>query len=224
MPVSVRRWPVVGATLAGLWLFVRGVALEPAAIAGEALIGIAVGMTIAYGLRRMFRPEVDLVRRSRVLPLAAYYVVTFLWEVLTANLDVAYRVLAPSMPIEPDVVEVPLRVETDAAITSIANSITLTPGTLTMDHDGETNTLYVHGIVGTRREAVLEPIRRWEDLLLVIFDEEADPEDDPPKPPSARAPLARDDGSEQDAGDDSDQNAGDDDTAGTASGGEDGGD
>jgi multicomponent Na+:H+ antiporter subunit E len=239
--VSVRRWPVVGAALAGLWLLVRGVAFEPAALAGEALIGIGVGLTIAYGLRRMFRPEIDLLGHSRRLPLAGYYVVTFLWEVLTANLDVAYRVLAPSMPIEPDVVEVPLRVESDAAITSIANSITLTPGTLTMDHDRETNTLYVHGIVGTRREAVLEPIRRWEDLLLVIFDEAADPGDDPPEPPSTRAPLARDDadrdaGGDHDAGDtgqdaggdhdagDTGQDAGGDHDAGTAAGGEDGGD
>jgi multicomponent Na+:H+ antiporter subunit E len=190
--MKVRTWPVVGVVLAVLWLFVRGVDADH--LLGEALIGLGVGLAIAFALRRMYVPRVDLARSLRVTPAGVFYVAQFLWEVVTANLDVAYRVLHPSMPIEPDVVEVPLRVESDAAITSLANSITLTPGTLTMDHDAETNTLYVHGIVGSRRDAVLEPIRRWEDLLLVVFDEADDPGDDPPAAPSSRPPTAPDGG------------------------------
>lgn len=185
--MRVTKWPVVGVVMAVLWLFVRGVTLDPAAAVGEALIGLVVGGAIAYGFRRMYLPTVDLARSLRAVPTALYYVVVFLWELLTANVDVAYRVLAPSMPIEPAVLAVPLRVETDAAITSLANSITLTPGTLTMDHDPDTNTLYVHGITGRRREETLEPIRRWEDLLLVVFEEEADPADPPPLPPDERS-------------------------------------
>lgn len=179
--MRVRKWPVVGLALAGLWLVVRGVELTPGRLLAEGLIGLGVGMVIAYGLRRMYLEEIDLVRNLRVVPTAVYYTLVFLWEVLTANVDVAYRVLHPAMPIEPDVVEVPLRVQSDAAITTIANSISLTPGTLTMDHDPETNTLYVHGIVGRRREQVLAPIRTWEDLLLVVFDEPLDPEVEPPE-------------------------------------------
>lgn len=213
--MKLRKWPVVGLVMAVLWLFVRGVELADTPVVHEALlpvlgefiIGIAVGFPIAYLFRRMYLPEVDVTRSLRAVPMVIYYVSLFLYELLTANVDVAYRVLAPSMPIEPDVVEVPLRVETDAAITSIANSITLTPGTLTMDHDPETNTLYVHGIVGRRRKQVIDPIRRWEDLLLVIFDEEADPEDDPPDPPSSRAPKAAEHGANLD---ETDETGGDD--------------
>lgn len=189
--MRVPTWPVVGAVMAVLWLFVRGVALEPAAVLGEVLIGLIVGLAIAYGFRRMYVPRVDLLRSLRVVPTTVYYVAIFLWELLTANVDVAYRVLAPSMPIEPAVVEVPLRVESDAAITSLANSITLTPGTLTMDYDPETNTLYVHGITGRRREQTVAPIRRWEDLLLVIFDEGGHPADEPPAPPNERSAADR---------------------------------
>jgi multicomponent Na+:H+ antiporter subunit E len=112
----------------------------------------------------------------------ARYLVSFVWELLTANLAVAYQVLAPSLPIEPAVVEVPLRVETDLAITTIANSITLTPGTLTMDYDSEANSLYVHTIDGRDRDAIVAPIRAWEDLALRIFDEAADPGDPVPRP------------------------------------------
>jgi multicomponent Na+:H+ antiporter subunit E len=167
-----RRWPLSGLALAVLWLFVRGVDLTPVRLAEEFLIGLLVGMPVAYLFRRFYAPQTPVARTVRVAPAAVLYVATFLKELLTANVDVAYRVLAPSMPIHPAVVEVPLRVRTDAAITTIANSITLTPGTLTMDYDRDTNTLYVHSIDGSNPDEVLEPIRTWEEYALVIFDEE----------------------------------------------------
>lgn len=186
--MRVRKWPVVGVLLAVLWLFVRGVELAPRAVLGELLIGLAVGLPVAYVARQLYLPEFDLGRSLRALPRAVWYLGAFLRELLTANIDVAYRVLHPSMPIEPDVIELPLRIETDAAITTLANSISLTPGTLTMEHDPETNTLFVHGIVGRRRDTVVAPIRRWEDLLLVIYDEEGSPSDPPPERYHQRVP------------------------------------
>jgi multicomponent Na+:H+ antiporter subunit E len=174
--VGTLKWPVVGLVLAVLWLFVRGVAPGETVeatlrtVAGEFLIGLAVGLPTAFALRRYYLPRVPIGRSLRVTPYAALYVLVFLRELLTANLDVAYRVLAPSMPIDPDVIAVPLRVESDAAVTTIANSITLTPGTLTMDHDAETNTLYVHAIAAKDHESIVAPIRTWEDYALVIFE------------------------------------------------------
>lgn len=169
------KWRVVGVLLAVLWVFVRGPELDPRVVLGEFLGGLLVGIPIAYGLRRFYLAEVDVGRSLRVTPYAILYVLVFLWELVTANVEVAYRVLHPRMPINPDVVAIPLRVQTDAAITTIANSITLTPGTLTMDHDPETNTLFVHSIAARNRDAVIEPIRTWEDYALVIFDEERQP-------------------------------------------------
>jgi multicomponent Na+:H+ antiporter subunit E len=192
--VRPRKWPVIGVLLAVLWLFVRGVALAPATILGEFLIGLALGLPVAFAFRRFYTARTQLGRNVRALPYAALYLGVFLKELVTANVDVAYRVLAPGMPIEPDVVVVPLRVQTDAAITTIANSITLTPGTLTMDHDEETNTLYVHGITGKNRQAVVDPIRTWEDYALVIFDEERKPGDPVPEVPGTPPAQGRTDG------------------------------
>ncbi|MEF8831713.1 MAG: Na+/H+ antiporter subunit E, partial [Halobacteriales archaeon] len=101
--MRVRKWPVVGGLLAVLWLFVRGVELTPDAVLGELLIGLAVGLPVAYVARQLYLPEFDLGRSVRVLPRAVWYLGAFLWELLTANIDVAYRVLHPSLPIEPDV-------------------------------------------------------------------------------------------------------------------------
>jgi multicomponent Na+:H+ antiporter subunit E len=183
----MKRWPVVGLALAALWLFVRGVALSPGALAGEGLIGLVLGLSLAWVLRRFYQPEIPLAETLRGVPLMVVYILTFLKELLTANVDVAYRVLAPSMPIDPQVIEIPLRVETDLAITTIANSITLTPGTLTMDYDDERNALYVHAIAAADRSSVVAPIRRWEDLALGIFDEERTPDDPVPLAPNDHA-------------------------------------
>ncbi|MFB6069276.1 MAG: Na+/H+ antiporter subunit E [Halobacterium sp.] len=181
MTLEVRRWILAWLTLAVLWLFVRGVTFDPVNVAQELLIGLALGFAVAVGFRRLYPGKTDLVRTARAAPYTALYVAAFLWELVTANVDVAKRVLAPSMPIEPRVIEVPLRVETPFAITTIANSITLTPGTLTMDYDDDTNTLYVHAIEGRDRDSVVAPIRRWEDYALVIFDEERKPGDPVPE-------------------------------------------
>jgi multicomponent Na+:H+ antiporter subunit E len=177
-----RKWPVTGVALAVLWLFVTGVTLEPRALLLESVFGLGVGLPIAYGVRRLYTPSVPVTGLVRSAPYVLAYLLAFVYELVTANVDVAYRVLAPSMPIDPDVVEVPLRVESDAAVTTIANSITLTPGTLTMDYDPDRNALYVHALATDDPESVLAPIRRWEDYALRIFDETADPGDSPPDP------------------------------------------
>ncbi|WP_435345547.1 Na+/H+ antiporter subunit E [Haloarchaeobius sp. HRN-SO-5] len=181
---GVRKWPAIGVVLAFLWLFVRGVHFvdDPGLAVGEFLIGLAVGVPTAYAFRRMYAPRYGVRRAASVIPAAAVYLALFLWELITANVDVAWRVLSPSMPIEPDVIEVPLRVETAVAITTIANSITLTPGTLTMDYDEDRNSLFVHTLAATDEEAVIEPIRRWEDYALVIFDERLSPGSPVPDP------------------------------------------
>lgn len=174
-------WPVAGVLFALLWLFVRGVALSPLPIIGEFLIGLGVGLPIAYASRRLYDEHVPVRRSILVLPYGVLYTVVFLKDLIIANFDVAYRVLAPWAPIKPSVIVLPLRVQTDLAITTIANSITLTPGTLTMDYDAEHNALIVHTIYMEHRESVIQPIRTWENYALVIFDEEGMPGD--PIPP-----------------------------------------
>ena len=72
------------------------------------------------------------------------YLFVFIWECLKANLDVAYRVLHPAMPIRPGIVKVRTTLKSDLAKMLLANSITMTPGTITVDIIGEY--LYIHWI------------------------------------------------------------------------------
>lgn len=191
--MRVRGWPVAGVGLAVLWLFVRGV--EPAheavaatyvgrvlaGIAGTFLFGLLVGMPTAYVFRRTIPERVDPARWLRVTGPIVVYVASFLRELIVATFDVAYRALAPGPPIDPEVIYLPLRVESDAAVTTLANTITLTPGTIALDHDEERNALYVHAIDGRNLEALVAPIRTWEDNALTIFDEPGEPTEEPPQ-------------------------------------------
>ncbi|WP_408958463.1 Na+/H+ antiporter subunit E [Natrinema sp. 74] len=179
--MEVKTWPVVGVVFATLWVFVRGLPLTVSSLVGGFLAGLLVGLPVAFIFRRLYAERIDLGRGVRSLPYAGLYLRAFAWELLRANIDVAYRVLSPGMPIEPEVILVPLRVESDVAITVIANSITITPGTVTLDYDSETNALYVHGVNGRDPEAIAEPIRTWEDYALGLFDEDASPSDPPPE-------------------------------------------
>ena len=72
------------------------------------------------------------------------YLFIFIWECIKANLDVAYRVLHPAMPIRPGIVKVRTTLKSGFARTLLANSITMTPGTITVDIIGDD--MYIHWI------------------------------------------------------------------------------
>ena len=72
------------------------------------------------------------------------YLFVFIWECIKANLDVAYRVLHPSMPIRPGIVRVKTKLKSDLAKMLLANSITMTPGTISVDIIDDD--LYIHWI------------------------------------------------------------------------------
>ncbi|MHC4187007.1 MAG: Na+/H+ antiporter subunit E [Planctomycetota bacterium] len=73
------------------------------------------------------------------------YIPVFFYYIIIANLDVVYRALHPEMPIKPGIVKIKTSLKTESGITALANSITLTPGTLSVDltDDGY---LYIHWI------------------------------------------------------------------------------
>jgi multicomponent Na+:H+ antiporter subunit E len=99
------------------------------------------------------------------------YIVIFVWECIKANFDVAYRVLSPKMPIKPGIVKVHSSLKTDIARVILANSITMTPGTITVDIiDSD---LYIHWIYVKSDDPeyyTKKIIGRFETLLKRIFE------------------------------------------------------
>ena len=101
-----------------------------------------------------------------------YYLPMFFYYCILANLDVAYRVLHPKMPIRPGIVKVRTTLKSKSAITALANSITLTPGTLSVDVTDD-GFLYIHWI-NVREEDIEGATRtivvRFESILRRIFE------------------------------------------------------
>lgn len=120
------------AVLSLLWLLLAG-SLAPQELI--AAVAVAVLVTIIAG------PRLAILSGIRFHPLAPVhliaYLVTFLIALLRANLDMARRVLAPSLPIRPCVVEVQTALRSPLGQMLLANSITLTPGTLAVDIVGD---------------------------------------------------------------------------------------
>jgi len=104
---------------------------------------------------------------------AILYLFKFLWEMIKANFHVAYIVLNPNLPINPGIVKIKTNLTKDSAITVLTNSITLTPGTLTVDVNPETKEIYIHWIdvLSTDVEESTKLIGdRFEKLLMEVFE------------------------------------------------------
>ena len=101
----------------------------------------------------------------------AYIPVLFFYIIL-ANLDVLYRIIHPKRPINPGIVKVKTSLKTSSARTALANSITLTPGTLTVDMK-ENGTMYIHCINLTKadmKQATQKITTRFENILAKVFE------------------------------------------------------
>jgi len=100
------------------------------------------------------------------------YVPVFFYYVFKANLDVVYRALHPKMPIKPGIVKIKTTLKTESGITALANSITLTPGTLTVDLTDD-GFLYIHWInvkSDDIEQATRHIAKRFEWFLKKIFE------------------------------------------------------
>jgi len=111
-----------------LWLLLTGSLDQQELVAG--LIVSLVAAALSAGRITIFSD----IRLSPAAPLAfVMYLATFLLALLKANLDMARRVLSPSLPLNPAMIEFTTDLQSNLAKLVLANSITLTPGTLAVD-------------------------------------------------------------------------------------------
>jgi len=134
-------------------------------------IGVLVACFIAFMTGDMFVERTHLLRSPKRYFWFLYYIPLFVWECFKANIDVAYRVGHPDLPIKPGIVKVKTKLKSDAGLTFLANSITLTPGTLSVDVDKENGFLYVHWINAKDIERATQLIvHKFERILKRIFE------------------------------------------------------
>jgi len=107
--------------------------------------GLIASIIVAFLFHEMLPKEHHVF----ISPVRIFWLLVFLpvyfYYVVVANLDVVYRVLHPKMPIKPGIVKIKTNLKSASGITALANSITLTPGTLTVDLTDD-GFLYIHWI------------------------------------------------------------------------------
>jgi multicomponent Na+:H+ antiporter subunit E len=130
-------------------LFLANVLLALAwtAVTGSfTVLNFAFGFVLAIGALSLIREQVGSVgyfsRARRVTSLA----VLFIYELILSAWKVAVLVVSPKMDLKPGIFAYPLKVDRDFEITLLANLITLTPGTLSVDVSDDRRTLYVHAL------------------------------------------------------------------------------
>jgi len=152
---------------------------DPSRICQGIILGLIVAVLLALLLGRIFSPPAPRIFSPVRWFWTIIYLPYFFWYCLLSNLDVLYRVIHPRMPINPGIVKVRTGLKSPAAITVLCNSITLTPGTLTIDlkmagEGGDEDTyLYIHWIDVKAEDiegATEKIVYRFERILKKIFE------------------------------------------------------
>ncbi len=115
------------------------------AIQGAFSLGnFLVGFTLSYCSLLVMRPLIGEAGYDARLWYQITLVVVFFWELIKSSLRVAVEAFTPGYSMNAGIIEVPLDVKSDLAITLFGNLISLTPGTLTLDVGADKECLYVH--------------------------------------------------------------------------------
>ncbi len=136
----------------------------------ELSAGLLVSLVLSIVLNRSYQ-ELGLPPLSiKRMAFSLIYIVVLFKEIIRANVDVAYRVIHPKMPIKPGIVVIKTALRQDIAKMILANSITLTPGTFTLDILGDTLLIHWINVQSEETEEATKIIgERFEKYLKVIF-------------------------------------------------------
>lgn len=149
--------------LFGFWLLLSG-RLDPVHL------GLGVGCSLLVALFShdlLIRDSQGILRRLLILIRFIPFLGWLVWQIIIANIDVARRVVDPKLPLSPGIIKLSSRLKGDVAQTTLATSITLTPGTMTVDIVG--NDFYVHCLAIEDEQKILEIEREFARQVERLF-------------------------------------------------------
>ena len=150
-------------TLWIVWLLLAGFSLF------ELIAGAVASLILAVVINKFVDISFGPSSILGIIKFIVIYIPVFIWKLILANIDVAYRVLSPKMPINPGMVKVKTSIDKPVGKLVLANSITLTPGTLSVDVKDED--IYVHwiNVNGDKKEYGKKVAGEFESILGGIF-------------------------------------------------------
>jgi multicomponent Na+:H+ antiporter subunit E len=156
---------VIGLLL-NLLLAIVWAAVSGSASAHNLAFGFVLGALALFVVREPYGSRGYLLQGFAILSL----MLLFLRELALSAWKVALTVLSPDMQLKPGIFAFPLTVDRDFEITLLANMITLTPGTLSVDVSDDRRTLYVHALDCSDPEAAKRDIANgFERKILEAF-------------------------------------------------------
>ena len=154
--------PLLTPLLTLVWLLLAN-SLDP----GHILLGLVLGWLIPLFTLR-FWPDPVRIHRPAVL---LRFLLTVLLDMLLANVTVARLILSRPAKLEPAFVSMPLMLQSDLAISLLANTISLTPGTVSARLSADRKHLLIHALHVTDQDALIQTIRqRYEQPLREVFE------------------------------------------------------
>ena len=146
--------------------------LDGRLLIGDMAVGVVVALFVALVMHQIIRVRFIRLVNPRSWFWAFVYLFVLSYYVIKGGLDVSYRVLHPRMPIRPGIVRIKSVLKTDTGKSVLANCITLTPGTLTIDVTDD-GVFYIHWLYVLSQddeEAAQHVLRRFEWFIQRIFE------------------------------------------------------
>ena len=143
--------PILSGTLMLLWLL-----LANQLSAGHLLLGALLGWAVPP-YTAPFWPEQVKVRRPQVL---VRFLLVVLYDIVVANVTVARLIMGPAERMRPAFVTMPLELRSDVAISLLASTISLTPGTVSAFLSADRRCLVIHSLHTTEPDELVATIRR----------------------------------------------------------------
>lgn len=133
-------------------------------------LNFVLGFFLSYCFLAIIQSQVAILSGyAQRVPRFLLFIGFFVKELLRANYKVAFDVLTPPWHMQPGVIALPLKVETDLEITLLANFISLTPGTLSLDVSNDRKVLYIHAMFLQDEEALIAELKEAERRILEVM-------------------------------------------------------
>lgn len=147
--------------LAAVWVLMTG---------NFEFLNYVFGFFIAYVVILLMSRSISTVTDyPRRLPRTIYFLLYFIEELVKSNIKVAVDIITPTFMGKPGVIGLELDAKTNLEITLVANIISLTPGTLSLDVSADKKILFVHAMYLIDEEKVRDELKNLEQRLLKVM-------------------------------------------------------
>jgi multicomponent Na+:H+ antiporter subunit E len=138
-------------------------------IGGINIVNLIVGFFVGYLILSSIHGRSGTSSYFSKVPQAIGFIFFFLKELIVSSVRVAYDVVTPTYHMKPGIIAIPMEAKTDIEITMLANLITLTPGTLSLDVSYDRKILYIHAMFVQDPDVMRQETKEMEKRLLAVM-------------------------------------------------------